>query len=976
MRKTKKTLLAFCFIVVFASAFSIVSPLFVPAAHAALTPAEQQECYDRYNGKPASEIGVVLENQCFVQNACNFSSNDLDAVARCTTVSGSDPTENIARATAAPTVTLVCGTAPSSNSPSAGAAATYANCANAVRATFDTACVNTVSEEARTDAEKISGISSCITPSLNRISGGNRVTEAQVRTAVASGLDAAEKAANEAGTERRKTECENSGGTWENNECIPADESIEPVCDGGALGWIICPLTEIAANVTEQVAEQIENLMTFQPLLSREKNSQGAVLYTIWSTVVGLANILLVIAFLVVIFSQATSIGLSNYGIKKMLPRIIAAAILMNLSFFICAIAIDISNILGQGVRGIIASAIDALPSVPEIKEAGGNADLQNGATWGEWIGGAATLLVALGVGAATGTLGVILVALASIATFVFTAFVMLALRNVLLALVIIVAPLAFVAMILPGTNGLFTKWRKLFTGLLILFPLIMLLLYGGMLISHIILFTYDPNAGSLERIFVVLVAAIAAVAGIIAAPTAFNALLGVVGKVTAGRLNNPAKGVVDRTKNWQKARGKRIRGNNAARMASAEWGKKWGYNEDGSKKNTKGARLARGLGVGAGGLAAGARFTGGYGARRERKHKWQEENAHRIQEEQIFERLGEIDETTGRATARAERFAASAAGAGGSKNAERIMQLSREAQTNEFIAERKRSINDLDNSGLYAPGSNYQVWSDDRKEWVDIGADTGGGAHALALGKKVRITNAAGAMREFSGRDSGGMVGKAAIEMATAASDGSAITRMQGLKTAGYMDKADVDRVNNEGTGVAAEFGDSLNQSMGANASKNAQKFQSLYSGPDALNGAGDETVAQWHGGQWLIAGHQINYLREQGKTSMAKAEAAAASASTDTEREAAAAQKKAAQKQIDDAEAYVVKIKEEFRQVRDGESRMSGLYSKGKEEAFQNFAGLVDGYATTGERAKQYDHLFAGGGVGPKKEDYTTAS
>lgn len=221
----------------------------------------------------------------------------------------------------------------------------------------------------------------------------------------------------------------------------------------------------------------------------------------------------------------------------------------MNLSFFICAVAVDISNILGQGVRGIIASAIDALPSVPEIKEAGGNADLQSGSTWGQKVGFLATALVALGVGAATGTLGVILVALASIATFVFTAFVMLALRNVLLALTIIVAPLAFVAMILPGTNGLFTKWRKLFTGLLILFPLIMLLLYGGMLISHIILFTYDPNAGDLERIFVVIIAAIAATAGVIAMPTAFNALLGVVGKVTAGRLNNPNKGLVDRAK-------------------------------------------------------------------------------------------------------------------------------------------------------------------------------------------------------------------------------------------------------------------------------------------------------------------------------------------------------------------------------------------------------------------------------------------
>ena len=438
---------------------------------------------------------------------------------------------------------------------------------------------------------------------------------------------------------------------------------------------------------------------------------------------------------------------------------------------------------------------------------------------------------------------------------------------------------------------------------------------------------------------------------------------------------NNRQKGLIDRPRNWARDNSKRANATQRARLASTEVGKRWGtsqgrrwgYNEDGTEKAGRLAQLQRTLGRGASGLGTATRetshFAGGYQARRDARHNWQEEHAKRIQNEEIYKRLGEIDETTGRATASAERFAARAAGAGGLKNAERIMQLSREAQTNEFVAERKRSINDLDNSGLYAPGSRYSVWSDDKNDWVDIGADTGGGAHALSLGKRVRITNAAGAMREFSGRDSGGMIGKAAIEMATAASDGSAITRMQGLKdNMDYLDAADVERIKKYGAGVATEFGDSLNQSMGSNASKNAQKFQSLYAGTDALNGAGDETVAQWHGGQWLIAGHQINYLR-------AKAQEKMAAATTEAEL-------KAAEAKLDEANLFADKIKEEFRQVRDGESRMSGLYSKGKEEAFQAFATLVDDYTTTGSRAEQYDHLFTGGGVGPKKDDYTTAA
>ncbi|MCZ6324111.1 hypothetical protein O5165_25825, partial [Escherichia coli] len=43
--------------------------------------------------------------------------------------------------------------------------------------------------------------------------------------------------------------------------------------------------------------------------------------------------------------------GLNNYSIKKMLPRLIVAAILVNLSYYICAIAVDISNILGHSLQ-------------------------------------------------------------------------------------------------------------------------------------------------------------------------------------------------------------------------------------------------------------------------------------------------------------------------------------------------------------------------------------------------------------------------------------------------------------------------------------------------------------------------------------------------------------------------------------------------------------------------------------------------
>lgn len=58
-----------------------------------------------------------------------------------------------------------------------------------------------------------------------------------------------------------------------------------------------------------------------------------------------IANAAFIVAFLIVIYSQLTSVGISNYGIKKLVPRVVIAAIFVNLSFVICALMIDLSNI-------------------------------------------------------------------------------------------------------------------------------------------------------------------------------------------------------------------------------------------------------------------------------------------------------------------------------------------------------------------------------------------------------------------------------------------------------------------------------------------------------------------------------------------------------------------------------------------------------------------------------------------------------
>ena len=80
----------------------------------------------------------------------------------------------------------------------------------------------------------------------------------------------------------------------------------------------------------------------------------GGSTYQIWQSLLTFANTGMIIILLVIVFSQLTGYGIDNYGIKKMLPKLIVTAILINLSFLLCQIAIDLSNIIGKGIVDVM----------------------------------------------------------------------------------------------------------------------------------------------------------------------------------------------------------------------------------------------------------------------------------------------------------------------------------------------------------------------------------------------------------------------------------------------------------------------------------------------------------------------------------------------------------------------------------------------------------------------------------------------
>lgn len=273
-------------------------------------------------------------------------------------------------------------------------------------------------------------------------------------------------------------------------------EDEKSSCSIDGIGWIVCPAISELARLADNSLKYIQstflevNSNTFssapkkdengQPILDDKGQKTYEAAYTAWMNIRTFANLAFVVAFTVIIYSQLTNSGVNNYGIKKLLPRVIVAAILVNVSFLLCQIAIDLSNILGYNLMHFFDSL--ALPDK-------GTAEVTK-ATF-------ATIAIAVLAGTAVAAvLAWPLVAGAVLAAVVSLLFVWLILvaRQALVLLLVVIAPVAFVAYLLPNTNQWFTKWRKTFIALLAVFPVVGLLFGAGQMASRILMQAADEN--------------------------------------------------------------------------------------------------------------------------------------------------------------------------------------------------------------------------------------------------------------------------------------------------------------------------------------------------------------------------------------------------------------------------------------------------------------------------------------------------
>ena len=329
----------------------------------------------------------------------------------------------------------------------------------------------------------------------------------------------------------------------------PSENSTSTSCDVQGIGWIICPVSNWLADGIDFMYSALQEFLKTKPL---ETTNQNSGIYLAWVIMRNISNVAFIVAFLVIIYSQLTSVGISNYGVKKMLPRLVIAAVLVNLSFTFCAVLLDLSNVTGYAFQDAFMGIKNTISTVGENTGVGW--------TWSELIvmilsNGALAGGVVATVAMGAELLPLALSALVGIGLVLLLVLLIMAARQALIVILIIISPLAFVCYLLPGTEKWFKKWRDLFFTMLVFFPAFAVVFGGAQLAGIIIIQNATGANGGIMQILGMVVQVI---------PLALTPIIlklsgGVLGKF-AGFVNDKNKGLYDRTKNYAKDRRETIK--------------------------------------------------------------------------------------------------------------------------------------------------------------------------------------------------------------------------------------------------------------------------------------------------------------------------------------------------------------------------------------------------------------------------------
>lgn len=186
-----------------------------------------------------------------------------------------------------------------------------------------------------------------------------------------------------------------------------------------------------------------------------------------WVVVRDVANMFFVVVLLII--AIATILHLESYNYKKLLPRFLLMAVLINFSKTICGIIID-------------ASQVVMLTFVNSFKAAAGANFIQ---AFG--INQVYTLATGEGVSSGLAMLGTLLLALTVLIiafSTVVVLLVMLIARIVVLWILIVLSPLAFLGYSFPAGESIWKEWKENFSKYVITGPLMAFFMWLALIVA------------------------------------------------------------------------------------------------------------------------------------------------------------------------------------------------------------------------------------------------------------------------------------------------------------------------------------------------------------------------------------------------------------------------------------------------------------------------------------------------------------
>lgn len=250
-----------------------------------------------------------------------------------------------------------------------------------------------------------------------------------------------------------------------------AEEAVETDqvdCQGGGMSWLFCGLIEgFAAAADFLINFLIVPLLRTTPI---DLSNPNSAIFQIWSSIRVVASVLMVIVLFVLVIGQAVGNDYASaYAVKKTLPRLLVALVLINISIYLVAGLVDIFNIIGMSIGQLMmAPFADSGNVVFEIGAGASTIVSIAGLVGGVWAITSFSL---------AGLQLVMLTVLLPLVLAIVAVFATLVIRQGIILLLIILAPIAFAMYALPNTEQYFQKWWSMFVKTLVVFPVVVAVL-------------------------------------------------------------------------------------------------------------------------------------------------------------------------------------------------------------------------------------------------------------------------------------------------------------------------------------------------------------------------------------------------------------------------------------------------------------------------------------------------------------------